>query len=108
KHVIVRNNVTVIPKARPSPLRAGAFAWVQTHDSSKFLRLVFDCCSGLVRQSFDSASTIVRRGFGKPSTMPRENAEAQPSNCRAMALLYSDQFRAIDERATLHPLTGHF
>src|SRR5690606_10708490 len=34
KHMVVRNSVTINPKARPSPLRAGTFAWVQTHDSS--------------------------------------------------------------------------
>src|SRR5690606_33543545 len=100
------NSNTTNPKARPNPLRAGAIAWVQTHDSSIFLRQLFDCCSRLVRQSFDSASTSVRPGFEKPSTTLRENAEAQANNCRINTPLYSNQFRAVNGRLALHLLTG--
>src|SRR5690606_37251557 len=80
------NSNTTNPKARPSPLWAGALAWVQTHDSSIFLRQLFDCCSRLVRQSFDNASTSVRLAFDKPSARLREKGEAKPSSCRMVAL----------------------
>src|SRR5690606_16696237 len=88
------------------PLRARTFAWVQTHDSLIFLRRVFDCCSGLVRQSFDSASTIVRLAFEKPSASLRENAEAMASNCRTNSLLNSNQSRVVNGHLAVRILTG--
>src|SRR5690606_37298081 len=99
-------NKTTIPKARPSPLRAGTIAWVQTHDSSIFLRPLFDCCSRLVRQSFDNASTIVRLAFDKPSATLRKKAEAMVSNCRTNNLLNSNLSRAGNGRLALHLVTG--
>lgn len=106
KNQVICTDKSIIPKARPSPLRAGAIAWVQTHDSSIFRRQMFDCCSRLVRQSFDNASTIVPLPFEKPSTMLRENAEAQANNYRTNTGVYSNQSRAGIGRHALHLVTG--
>src|SRR5690606_28707653 len=75
-----------IDKPKLGPVRYGPEPshGYSVYDSSIFLRLLFETCSTILRQHFD-----------KPSAMLRENAEAKPSSCRAIALLWWNEFRTV-------------